>query len=204
MGIPERREREKEEVRRKILDAARDLFAAEGYDNVTMRRIADTIEYSPTAIYYHFKDKEALVRSLCEEHFSGLLGAMSESQLPADPIELIRQLGRAYARFGIEHPNHYRFMFLTPPPREFEHQPSEAGDRSFALLKGGVDRAIRSGLFREGDARAIAQVLWANVHGVVALLTTFKPEHFPDGPAVSDLVDRVIENGIRGFLPERS
>jgi len=62
MGIIERRERERKAVRKKILDAARELFVAEGYDAVTMRRIAETIEYSPTAIYFHFKDKETLIR----------------------------------------------------------------------------------------------------------------------------------------------
>ena len=63
MGITERREREREEVRRKILDAARDLFATEGYENVTMRKIAEAIEYSPTAIYGHFEDKDDLVQA---------------------------------------------------------------------------------------------------------------------------------------------
>ena len=65
MGISERRERDRQAVRSKILDAARDLFAAEGYDAVTMRRIAEAIEYSPTTIYLHFKDKDALIRELC-------------------------------------------------------------------------------------------------------------------------------------------
>ena len=54
-----------------ILDAARELFATEGYEAVTMRRIADRIEYSPTAIYFHFKDKESLVRELCDAIANG-------------------------------------------------------------------------------------------------------------------------------------
>ena len=77
MGITERREREREEVRKKILDAARELFEREGYDNVTMRRIADAIEYSPTTIYLHFEDKDDLVRALCHEDFGRLLEALS-------------------------------------------------------------------------------------------------------------------------------
>src|SRR5512145_1892097 len=100
MGISERRERERDEVRRKILDAARELFATEGYERVTMRRIADVIEYSPTTIYNHFEDKVALVDALCEEDFACLLSAMSRAELPRDPVEAIRQLGLAYARFG--------------------------------------------------------------------------------------------------------
>src|SRR5262249_50434248 len=114
MGIVERREREREEVRRKILDSARDLFAKEGYDRVTMRRIAEAIEYSPTTIYNHFEDKDDVVHSLCDEDFTRLLGALQAQAPPDDPVEAIRQLGRAYARFGIDYPNHYRFMFMTP------------------------------------------------------------------------------------------
>ena len=70
MGPRERREREREETRTRILDAARELFAAEGYEAVTMRRIAERIEYSATAIYFHFKDKEALVKELCDVDFT--------------------------------------------------------------------------------------------------------------------------------------
>src|SRR5262249_10137916 len=101
MGVVERREREREEVRKKILDAARELFATEGYERVTMRRIAEAIEYSPTALHHHFEDKSALVDALCEEDFGRLLGALQAQELPADPIERIRQMGRAYARFGL-------------------------------------------------------------------------------------------------------
>ena len=67
MGVAERRGREREEVRHKILDAARELFMAEGAGRVTMRRIAEAIEYSPTAIYNHFQDKDTLLHSLCED-----------------------------------------------------------------------------------------------------------------------------------------
>ena len=69
MGLKERREREREEVRGKILDAARELFVAEGYAAVTMRKIAAAIEYSPTAIYLHFRDKEAVINAICDTDF---------------------------------------------------------------------------------------------------------------------------------------
>ena len=114
MGITERREREKEEIRHKILDAARELFATEGYEKVTMRRIAEAIEYSPTTIYLHFEDKDDLVRALCHADFGRLLEAMQLAPASADPIEAIRQLGRAYCAFALQYPNHYRFMFMTP------------------------------------------------------------------------------------------
>ncbi|HEY6844272.1 MAG TPA: helix-turn-helix domain-containing protein, partial [Thermoanaerobaculia bacterium] len=83
MGTKERREREREEVRTLILDTAREMFATEGYEAVTMRRIADRIEYSPTAIYLHFQDKRDLVFQVCEETFARLVGELTslESEL---------------------------------------------------------------------------------------------------------------------------
>src|SRR5215213_11936500 len=72
MGTRERRDREREEIRAKILDAARDLFASQGYEAVSMRKIAEAIEYSPTAIYVHFDDKADLMRELCIRDFEGM------------------------------------------------------------------------------------------------------------------------------------
>jgi AcrR family transcriptional regulator len=198
MGIAERREREREEVRRKILDAAQELFATEGYERVTMRRIAQAIEYSPTTIYLHFKDKDELVHSLCDEDFRKLIGELGTVDGGADPIEKIRQLGRGYARFGVTYPNHYRFMFMTPFGEG--HPPSPAGEQAFGIVRAMVAEAIAAGRFRPGDVDTVAQVLWASLHGAVALLINYGSEKFPCRPAVPDLVEQLIENGLRGFL----
>ncbi len=181
MGITERREREREEVRQKILDAARELFATEGYEKVTMRRIADAIEYSPTT-------------------FAQLLALFKGQLPPDDPVEWIRQLGNSYCRFGLENPNHYRFMFMTRAKFEKVPEASPSGQDSFGVLKMAVEAAIASGRFRPGDPQLIAQVLWSSIHGAVALLITMQPEHWPHGGASPSLVDEVVENGIRGFL----
>jgi len=201
MGIVQRKEREKVEIRRKILDAARDLFARDGYERVTMRGIAEAIEYSPTTIYNHFEDKDDLVKALCEEDFTRLLGALSGAAPPADAVEEIRQLGRAYAAFGQQWPNHYRFMFMTPN-KNHDLEPESPGRHSFGLLQSAVERAVSSGRFRAVDPGLAAQVLWASLHGVVSLLITLQPHHWPTPPP-KDLVEQVIDHGIHGFLPGR-
>jgi len=198
VGIAERREREREEVRRKILDAAQELFATEGYERVTMRRIAEAIEYSPTTIYLHFKDKDELVHELCQEDFAKLLAELARQKPAADPKAALVQLGLGYARFGLEFPNHYRFMFLTPFGSG--HEPTGAGLQAFEILRAAVAQAIASGGFRTNDVDTVAQVLWASVHGAVALLITYGPDKFPCAPAIPDLVAQVVENGLRGFL----
>jgi AcrR family transcriptional regulator len=198
VGVAERRDREREELRAKILEAARDLFATEGYEKVTMRRIADAIEYSPTTIYHHFTDKDDLVKCLCEDDFSNLLGLLKTQPAPGDPIDWIRQLGRAYIAFGLQYPNHYRFMFMTPHPAHAIVK----GENAYLLLREAVQKAIESGRFRPGDADAAAQVLWATVHGVVSLFITYGPEGFHVAPFAPDLAEQAMDAVLRGLLAE--
>lgn len=167
-----------------------------------MRRVAEAIEYSPTTIYLHFEDKDDLVRALCHEDFGRLLEALSLLPPAADPIESIRQLGRAYVAFALNNPNHFRFMFMSPAPRNETHGPGDPGWRSFGALLEAVQRAAADGCLRTLDPLTIAQILWMNVHGVACALITLPPEQWPQGPAASDLVDQVIENGIRGLLAD--
>ena len=113
MGSADRRLRQKESLRASILDAARELFVEHGYDAVTMRKIAEKIEYSPTAIYQYFTDKESLVQELCANDFLSLAGAFGRLASIADPIERLRQMGEEYIRFARSNPNQYRFMFMV-------------------------------------------------------------------------------------------
>lgn len=176
MGVKERREREKSETRDKILDAARELFATEGYERVSMRKVADRIEYSPTAIYVHFADKEELFRELCHQDFARLAEVFQSSVASSDPIDRLKQIGAIYIDFGTRYPNHYKFMFMMPHPA---HEP-DAVDRelmgnpekdAYAFLKFAVQQAIDAGRFRKElrDADVISQTLWAAVHGVISL-----------------------------------
>src|SRR3954466_15581850 len=114
MGSQERREREREQVRTRIMDAARDLFAKEGVEAVSMRKIADAIEYSPTAIYLHFADKDALLEELCANDFDALAHTFNDAASIKNPIDRIKALGLKFMKFGLKHPNHFRFMFMTP------------------------------------------------------------------------------------------
>src|SRR5690242_6125241 len=112
MGVLERRAREKEVLRAKILEAATSLFVTEGYENVSIRRIAEKIEYSPATIYLYFKDKAELIQAICEEAFGEMLERIGQAGGSAtDPIEGLRAGLRAYIDFGITHPSHYVIVF---------------------------------------------------------------------------------------------
>jgi AcrR family transcriptional regulator len=114
MGIKERHERDKAAVRRAILDAARDLFVSDGYQNVSIRKIAERIEYSPAAIYGYFPSKDDIFFALAEEGFR-LLGAPQEDAdrlrtLP--PLDRIRTIFWRLYEFSREHPEYFALMFV--------------------------------------------------------------------------------------------
>ena len=206
MGTKERRERYKEEIRQKILDAARELFVQEGYDAVTMRRIADRIEYSATAIYLHFKDKRAVLIGLCDEDFLRLARELQKIGRIEDPVERMRQSGRAYVRFALEHPNHYRWMFMTPHPdlgpEESEIRIGNPEEDAWAFLRGTVAEAIDAGLLRPEltDPDLVAQAVWGAVHGVVSLHIAKCNDAWVDWRPPQEVAELLMDAAIRGLL----
>ncbi len=209
MGVKERRQREKSETRDKILDAARELFISEGYDGVSMRRLAEKIEYSPTAIYVHFTDKNELFRELCRQDFARLAEVFQGSAVPLDPVERLKQIGRTYIEFGMRYPNHYKFMFMTPhPPVELDAEMREEKGNpeldAYAFLKWAVQQAITAGRFREepSDAELVSQTLWAAVHGVIALNIAKCKDPWVEWRPLQDRAETMLDIVMRGLLRE--
>ena len=207
MGVKERREREKSETRDKILDAARELFVTEGYEGVSMRRVAEKIEYSPTAIYVYFADKNELFHELCRQDFARLQEVMQSAEMPADPVERLRQIGRSYIQFGMRFPNHYVFMFMTP------HLPQEPDDEdreimgnpeedAYAMLKWAVQEAINARCFRDEvqDAELVSQTLWASAHGVISLNIAKCKDPWVEWRPLEDRAEMMLDITLRGLL----
>jgi AcrR family transcriptional regulator len=206
LGPTERRQREREEIRTLILDAARELFVSEGYDAVTMRRIADRIEYSPTAIYFHFKDKDALMGELCAVDFFTLATQLTKIARVEDPIERLRRIGHAYADFAAEFPNHYRLMFMTPHP--LGTIPDEAMQRhgnpeedAYAFLKATVSEAIEQKRMKPEytDAELVSQTMWAGVHGVVSLSIAKESDPWVEWRPIKKRVTTMIDILVDGL-----
>jgi AcrR family transcriptional regulator len=207
MGVKERREREKSETRDKILDAARELFVTEGYEGVSMRRVAEKIEYSPTAIYVYFADKNELFHELCRQDFARLQEVMQSAEMPADPLERLRQIGRSYIQFGTRFPNHYVFMFMTPHlPQEPDEEDREImgnpEEDAYALLKWAVQEAINARCFRDEvqDAELVSQTLWASVHGVISLNIAKGKDPWVEWRPLEDRSEMMLDITLRGLL----
>jgi AcrR family transcriptional regulator len=172
MGVKERREREHEDLRQKILDAASELFAREGYANVSMRKIADNIEYSPTTIYLYFKDKTDLLNQICEETFGKLIETVSmiEAQGSGEPIDCLEKGMRAYIDFGLKYPNHYEVTFITPLAdflgKEIHPYEGSSGQKAFEYIvrqvigsmeKGQIKNSRRHGAFDQSSGFSVCR-----------------------------------------------
>lgn len=179
----ERREQERAETRNRILDAAREILVEQGYEGTTMRAIAGAIKYTPTALYHHFANKQALVAELCALDFDGLARHFADAARTADPIERIRQIGLLYLQFAMQYPNHYRFMFMTAVPdvgRRADVSGNPERD-AYAMLVTACRDAIAQGRVRPdySDADELAQILWAALHGLISLRIVKKDPWVP-------------------------
>lgn len=167
-----RRQREKALLKQQILDAARTLLQEGDYHSLSLRRIADRIQYSPTTIYLYFKDKGDLVLALIEEGFQELSQRMREIQ-EDDPVRTLERRAQAYLRFGLEQPQYYRLMFQLQDPQLHQlcrRQPQRVSQECFDILLETVGQLRQSQRLRmdRGDLLT-AHILWASLHGAVEL-----------------------------------
>ncbi len=200
MGVQERRAREKKELRQEILDAARDLFVREGFENVSMRKIAEKIEYSPTTIYLYFHDKSDLLDCIVEETFSRLVRKQTAlDQTVTDPVERLEKGLRAYIEFGLKHPNHYKVSFMMPisiTNPDLCPRAREMGQKAFGNLRGMLEECAAKQLIEIQDLEATAQSVWAMAHGLTSLLIA-KP-HYP-WVERNHLIETLLGNVMRGL-----
>lgn len=188
----------KTDLRNEILDAAREMFVAEGYQNVSMRKLADKIGYSATTIYLHFKDKNDLLHQICEESFAQLARNISSiQQLSANSMDKLRMGLREYINFGLRHPSHYEVIFIMPLKSEVEADyESSQGKVAFETLCSSVGDCIKDNLLKSNDVGLISQTLWAGIHGITSLLITHSGFPFVER---EKLIDNVIETLISGI-----
>jgi AcrR family transcriptional regulator len=204
MGITERRARQKTLLRQQILDAARDLLVREGYEKLSMRRVAARIDYSPTAIYLHFKDKQDLVSSLCDETFARLIRELETlpDEYP-DPVARLRKGLERYIAFGLKHPEHYLPTFVLPlsdhadSTRKEEISSESNGMRAFGFLRECIADGVKARKLRKVDPEIAARAAWAGIHGITSLLIVHDAFPWGDRQAVAAGVVDLLVEGLR-------
>jgi len=188
-------DRRRRKVREAIIDAAETIFTSEGEEGISMRRLAEAIDYSPAAIYKYFASKDDLFTAIREMFFERLLArihaAMDEG---GDTGSLCARCMRAYVETGMEEPNHYMMAFspsVTAKPHL--HDEKEVAFEAEEKLVDMIQAGQAEGAFREVDAHVASKSVWASLHGLTMLIVCI--DDFPNGMPRSEHVtaDAVID-----------
>jgi AcrR family transcriptional regulator len=161
------------DLRRVILDTTRHLLVKEGYNNLSMRKIARATGYSATSIYLYFKNKDDLFHALIDEGYEQLyaLNKQASEQHP-DAVDRLQALCATYVTFGLQNPEYYEIMSLLHPERMARYPASKyrRARRSLDLIASTLTEGAKQGIFAFDDARVTASTIWASLHGFVSLL----------------------------------
>ena len=173
MGLSERRIRERLDTRQSILATARELFLLKGFEATTIRNIAEKIEYSPSTIYQHFKDKNEIFYTIHSEAFAELVRYLNASEMHKNPMDQLIALGQIYIQFALENPELYDLMFIMEAPIDFLNYLEDAnwieGKMAFDYLKSVIANCIQQGLIKESDLESLSYLIWSTVHGLVTI-----------------------------------
>jgi AcrR family transcriptional regulator len=175
------RDRQKREIRARIVDVAHELVRREGFEALTMRRLAALAGCAPMSVYSYFPDKDAILAALAEDAFATLARRI-EADPPADPMAALEDALLRYVDFGLANPEHYRIVF-TPRAAERSARATDMPSLRnpvLSLLLARLDACVRDARIH-GDPAELAGFLWATVHGAIGLATCFPALPFGDG-----------------------
>jgi len=175
MGIAERKERDKQEMYDRILQAATLMFLEDGYEKTSIRNIADKIEYSPATIYLYFKDKDELFFAIHNIGFQLLLKEMEKAGKIKNPLKRLREIGTIYVEFALKNPEYYDLMFIMRSPmnalkeKHADEQCWKYGETTFKLLTDTITECIEQKLIKAKDPVMTSMYTWSLVHGMASL-----------------------------------
>ncbi|PTE09979.1 TetR/AcrR family transcriptional regulator [Mesorhizobium helmanticense] len=200
LSVQTRREKQKAELRAELVAAAHKLVQEEGYEGLTIRKLAKRVGYAPMSVYSYFADKQDILFALAEDAFETLARRIEEHPSD-DPIEALQAVMTEYAAFGLGNPNEYRTVFMTEktkPPEGRSYAEMEEGNPAMKVLIKRVEACVAAGKLK-GDPRAIATTLWAVGHGTISLLITFPFYPFGDPQA---FVKRMCDFALAGLMTQ--
>lgn len=192
MGINERKEKQKLEIKKMILDASMKLFVEEGFESVTIRKIADLIEYSPTTIYLYFKDKNEIFYQLHELGFQKMGEMNSSVAAIQNPLTRLYKMGENYIEFGLTHPEFYDIMFISRAPMQvleaMENCDWKSGEAALHALMATVDECMQKKFIRKQNVQVVTMAIWGMVHGLVSLQIRSRFIKIDDGKNIKSLM----------------
>ena len=195
-----RRNRQREEARRAILDATEAILVEDGIEQFSIRKLATRCGYTAPTIYHYFRDKDGLIDALLEERFSRLLQRVRRVAVGPDQVANMREYGRAFLRFAASKPTFYRVMLRGPS--DGGERKIRAAEQAREIMSAPLLALAADGRLWTGDVEAARQSLWAMLHGVIALRLGN-----PKYAWSKNLAEVALETALRGLvraLPARN
>ena len=199
MGIQERKQREKDHLKTMILDTATEMFINEGYDNVSIRKIAGRIEYSPATLYLYYKNKDELLYQIQIRAFEKFNEKLNEFSFIKDPLGRLRSIATSYYTFAIENPGLYKLMFLFDDPLNSLDDKSEwiPGQEFYQFLKKIMSACIEANLIKRMNPDEVTFMFWSFLHGLSSLSTSQRLNFFATKETLHDqnrvVIDKMME-----------
>jgi AcrR family transcriptional regulator len=188
-----RRSRHREEARRAILDATEAILVEDGVEQFSIRKLATRCGYTAPTIYHYFRDKDGLIDALLEERFSRLLQRVRRVRPHADPVETMRELARAYLRFGMSNQTFYRLMMRGA--RDGQERTVHAADEIRAIMIAPIQKLADEDRLYDADVEAVNQSLWSLLHGLISLRIGN-----PSFPLAKNLFEVALDALLRGSV----
>lgn len=204
MGILERKERDKQEMRLMILEAAKEVFVTEGFEKASIRAIAERIEYSPATIYLYFKDKNEIFHALHRNGFKVLVEKFSVLSSINHPFDRLKAMGRHYIEFAMQNPGTYKLLFVMEEPlrhvESCKQDEWDEGDRAFDILTATVAQCQKESYFLGFETESLAFVIWSTMHGLCTLRTSGHLGHVSVARNSAMNLDQLMGHAYESFI----
>jgi AcrR family transcriptional regulator len=203
MGVAERKERHKEELKKDILNAAKELFMANGYEATSIRNIAEKIEYSPATVYLYYKDKDEIMHAVHQEGFKILVEYFMPLYSITHPFERLKALGHAYIKFSLDHPEMYKLIFVMKDPMDHVDNCKDdwdEGQSAYEVLLNTVEQCQESGYFKELEAHGMSLMIWSTMHGLCMLRESGHLAHASKAKEIRPDVDSLMAYTFETFV----
>jgi AcrR family transcriptional regulator len=203
MGVAERKERHKEELKGEILKAAKELYMEKGLEATSIRNIAEKIEYSPATVYLYFRDKDEIMHALHQEGFKILVEYFTDALKISDPFERLKAMGEGYIRFSMERPEMYKLAFVMEEPiAHLEHCEDEwdEGEGAYNVLLHTVEACQQVGYFPGLEAHGVSFMIWSTMHGLCSLRGSGHLGHVCEATKVRPDVDALMQYTFETFI----
>lgn len=192
MGIAERKGRERAEREQRIVAAARAIAEREGWDAVTIRRLAEEIEYSQPVLYSHFENRTAIVAAVAVEGFQEIAAVLrAAAGASVGRAQAVEAVARTYLDFALGHPALYEAMFVLPTDLRF----AQADTR--AELRAGFDALSAVVAPFRTDVEAVTEAFWAALHGLAELERSGRIRPGARGERIAFVVGAVVGDAER-------